>query len=232
MSAENAPARLLIADDHTVAREGVRAMLASESSLEVVGEAQDGHEALDLCRLLQPDLILMDVRMPKLDGLEATRKIREERPDTNVLVLTTYEDLDYLFEAVKAGAVGYVIKDATKREFVNAVHKALDGQPSLDQELAMRLLQHLGSEDEQRAVPSHGSATSLEPLPEPLTPREIEVLRLLAGGLTNRQISRELVVSAATVKVHIEHLLAKLGVSDRTQAAVRASRAGLLDPAE
>ena len=122
----------------------------------------------------------MDVRMPELDGLEATREIKAEHPGTNVLVLTTYEDLDYLFEAVKAGAVGYVIKDATKREFVNAVRKALDGQPSLDQELAMRLLQRLGSEEEQRAVPSHGSATSLEPLPEPLTPREIEVLRLLA----------------------------------------------------
>jgi DNA-binding NarL/FixJ family response regulator len=232
MSAKNAPARLLVADDHTVAREGVRAMLASESSLEVVGEAQNGREALDLCRLLQPDLVLMDVRMPELDGLEATREIKAKHPDTNVLVLTTYEDLDYLFEAVKAGAVGYVIKDATKRELVDAVRRALDGQTSLDQELAMRLLQRLGSVEEQGAVPPYGSATSLEMLPESMTPRELEVLRLLARGLTNRQISRELVVSAATVKVHIEHLLAKLGVSDRTQAAVRASQAGLLDQAE
>ena len=208
------------------------AMLASEPNLEVVGEAQDGREALDLCRLLQPDLVLMDVRMPELDGLEATREIKAERPDTNVLVLTTYEDPDYLFEAVKAGAAGYVIKDATKRELVDAVRKALDGQPSLDEPLAMRLLQRLGSEGRLIAVPPRGSATSLEPLPEPLTPRELDVLRLLARGLTNREISRELVVSAATVKVHIEHLLAKLEVSDRTQAAVRASRAGLLDEAE
>jgi DNA-binding NarL/FixJ family response regulator len=231
MQVSNSQARLLLADDHALAREGVRAMLASETELEVIGEAQDGHEVVNLCRRLEPDLVLMDVRMPAMSGLEAAREITMEFPATKVLMLTTYEDLDYLFEAVKAGAAGYVIKDATKRELVDAVRRALGGQSSLDRELTMRLLQRLGREDDQGVAPSSGAVKSPWPLREPLTPRELEVLRLLAQGLTNRQISQELVVSAATVKVHIEHLIAKLGVSDRTQAAVRACQAGLLDTA-
>jgi DNA-binding NarL/FixJ family response regulator len=228
MQVKNLPARLLIADDHPLAREGVRAMLASEAELEVIGEAQDGGEAVNLCRCLEPDLVLMDVQMPELNGLEATQEIKVECPDAKVLILTIYEDLDYLFEAVKVGVAGYVIKDATKRELVEAIRRALGGQSSLDQDLAMRLLQRLGRDDDQRATPSPGMPKSPEPLREPLTPRELEVLRLLSHGLTNRQISQELVISAATVKVHIEHIIAKLGVSDRTEAAVRASQAGLL----
>jgi DNA-binding NarL/FixJ family response regulator len=228
MQVKNLPARLLIADDHPLAREGIRTMLASEAELEVIGEAQDGGEAVNLCRFLEPDLVLMDVRMPELNGLEATQEIKVECPDVKVLILTTFEDLDYLFKAVRAGAAGYVIKDATKRELVEAVRRALGGQSSLDQDLAMRLLQRLGRDDDQRVTPSPGRAMSPETLRVPLTPRELEVLRLLAHGLTNRQISQELVISAATVKVHIEHLIAKLGVSDRTEAAVRASQAGLL----
>ena len=153
--------------------------------------------------------MLMDVRMPGVSGLDAAREIKVQCPDTKVLMLTTYEDLDYLFEAVKAGAAGYVIKDATKRELVDAVRRALGGQSSLDRELSMRLLQRLGREDDQGVAPSSGTANSRGPLRESLTPRELEVLRLLAQGLTNRQISQELVVSAATVKVHIEHLIAQ-----------------------
>jgi DNA-binding NarL/FixJ family response regulator len=232
MQVSNSPARLLIADDHALAREGVRAMLASETELEVIGEAHDGHEVLDVCRRLKPDLVLMDVRMPEVSGLEAAQEITMECPATKVLMLTTYEDLDYLYEAVKAGAVGYIVKDATKRELVAAIRRTLEGQSALDQDLSMQLLQRLAREDDRRVSLSPGAPKSPEPLREPLTPRELEVLRLLAQGLTNRQISQELVVSAATIKVHIEHLIAKLGVSDRTQAAVRASQAGLLHTAD
>jgi DNA-binding NarL/FixJ family response regulator len=232
MQAENSPSQLLIADDHELAREGIRVMLASEPDLKVVGEARDGREALSLCQYLEPDLVLMDVRMPKMNGLEAARKIKAERPSISILMLTSYEDLDYLFEAVKVGAAGYVVKDTTKQELVEAVRRTRRGKSSLDQELALRLLQRLGSEDEQWPISPLGPKRPSEPLPAALTPRELEVLRLLSQGLTNRQISEELVVSAATIKVHIEHLIAKLGVSDRTQAAVRASRAGLLDTTE
>jgi DNA-binding NarL/FixJ family response regulator len=226
-------ARLLLADDHVLAREGVKAMLASDPDLQVVGEAKDGREALDLCLRLDPDLVLMDVRMPEIDGIEATREIKAARPNTSILMLTTYEDPDYLFAAVRAGAAGYVVKDATRRELLDAARRALRGASSLDQDLAMQLLQRLGREREHAAVQSPGPITTpAKPLPEPLTPRELEIVRLLAQGLTNRRISQELMVSAATVKVHVEHLLAKLRVSDRTQAAVRASQAGLLDPPE
>lgn len=230
MRDKDSPVRLLLADDHALAREGVKTMLASEPYLVVVGEAKDGREALDLCWRLEPDLVLMDVRMPEMNGLEATREIKVGRPDTIVLVLTTYEDVDYLFEAVRAGAAGYVLKDATKQELVDAIRRTLRGKNSLDQELAMRLLQQLCTEAEQRESEWTRRTMRPEPLPEPLTPRELEIVRLLAQGLTNRQISQELTVSAATVKVHIEHVLAKLKVSDRTQAAVLASQAGLLDP--
>lgn len=222
--------RLVVADDQAVVRDGLRTMLAGEPDFEVVGEATDGREAFELCRSLQPDLVLMDVRMPRMDGLSATRAIKSAGCATSILMLSTYENPDYLFEAVQAGASGYVIKDAPRRELIGAIRGALGGENPLNHRLAMQLLWRLASE-EGRTTRSHPEQQP-EPLPEPLTPREVEVLRFLARGQTNRQISRQLVVSPATVKVHVEHILAKLGVSDRTQAAVRASEAGLLNPAE
>jgi len=228
---ETSPAaRLVVADDQAIVREGLRTMLAGEPDFQVVGEATDGREALELCRNLQPDLVLMDVRMPGMDGLTATRAIRSEGCATRILMLSTYENPDYLFEAVQAGASGYVIKDAGKRELIGAIRGALGGENPLNQRLAMQLLRRLAGEGKRTTGSLPGQQP--EPLPEPLTPRELEVLRFLAQGQTNRQISRQLVVSPATVKVHVEHILAKLGVSDRTQAAVRASEAGLLGPRE
>jgi PAS domain S-box-containing protein len=223
------PAQLVVADDQAIVREGLRTMLAGEQDFEVVGEATDGREALELCRNLKPDLVLMDVRMPRMDGLAATRAITSEGCATSILMLSTYENPDYLFEAVQAGASGYVIKDAGKRELVGVIRGALGGENPLNQRLAMQLLRRLASGDNRTTASSSGPGKQPEPLREPLTPREVEVLRFLAQGQTNRQISRQLVVSPATVKVHVEHILAKLGASDRTQAAVRASEAGLLN---
>jgi DNA-binding NarL/FixJ family response regulator len=255
-------ARLLIADDHALVREGLRTMLTGEEGIEVIAEAKDGQQALDICRELRPDLVLMDVRMPVMDGLEATRKIKAEMPKTSVMMVTMHENPDYLFEAVKAGAAGYVLKDASGERLLNAVRRTLEGESPLNQELAMRLLVRLsressseqGSGEPSSEMAREGSSEGEAPASQPeatqagapqagssgaghprgteqiesLTPREIEVLRLLSQGQTNPQIARSLLVSRGTVKIHVQHIISKLGVSDRTQAAVRAIEAGLL----
>ncbi len=227
--------RLLIVDDHDLVREGMRAMLSKEPDLEVVGEAENGREALELCRKLRPDVVLMDVRMPEMDGLEATRALKEESPETIVLVVTTHEKQDYLLEAIRAGAAGYVLKEAPRRQLVGAIRGVLEGESPLNQELAMGLLRRL-SEEVRRPTPqppppedvSEGRQQEGRPLGEALTERELEVLRVLALGKTNREIARDLRMSLSTVKGHIHHIISKLGVSDRTQAAVRAVELGLL----
>jgi DNA-binding NarL/FixJ family response regulator len=261
-------ARLVIADDHALVREGLRTMLSGEEGIEVIAEANDGQQALDICRDLEPDLVLMDVRMPVMDGLEATRKIKAEMPKTSVMMVTMHENPDYLFEAVKAGAAGYVLKDASGERLLGAVRRTLDGESPLNQELAMRLLTRLarersgqsseegsgeGSGGTSREMPqeaareaqgvgdeflvtrpdahqadSSGSGQSRgEAQIESLTPREIEVLKLLSQGQTNPQIAQNLLFSVSTVKAQVRSILSKLGVSDRTQAAVRAIEARL-----
>ena len=224
------PARVLIADDHSLVREGMRAMLAREPGLEVVGEAENGRQALEMCRELRPDLVLMDVRMPKLDGMAATQAIKEEYPSISVLIVTTHESPEYLMDAIRAGAAGYVLKDSTKQELLDAVRRVLDGESPLNQELAMQLLQRLTDEDRrqtERRVES-GKKRREERLAEPLTDREVEVLRLLVLGKTNREVAQSLRLSLSTIKSHVQRLITKLGVSDRTQAAVRAVELGLL----
>ena len=230
MDKDTKPARLIIADDHALLRSGIRSMLYGEPDLEVVGEAANGAEALELCRRLQPDLVLMDVRMPKMDGLAATRAIKEEFPRTSVVMVTMQEDPDYLFEAVIAGAAGYVLKGATPEQLTDAVRQVLDGEFLFNQKLTIDLLRSMAEREKPAAVLPSGVAASEESLSEPLTARESEILRLLAQGQTNPQIARELVVSPGTVKNHVRHIIAKLGVSDRTQAAVRAMELGLLAP--
>src|ERR687893_2842369 len=165
--------RLLIADDHALVREGLRTMLSGEDGIEVIAEANDGRQALDVCRELGPDLVLMDVRMPVMDGLEATRKIKQEMPKTSVMMVTMHENPDYLFEAVKAGAAGYVLKDASGERLLNAVRRTLDGESPLNQELAMQLLARLATESSGGGGREGGSGgTSREPpedADEPLT---------------------------------------------------------------
>jgi DNA-binding NarL/FixJ family response regulator len=213
-----ARARLVIADDHELVRAGLRMMLTGQRGLEVVGEAANGREALTLCRRLQPDLALIDVRMPEQDGLAACRVIKQECPATSVILVTMHENPEYLLEALKAGAAGYVLKDISQQELIAAVQGVLRGESILNKELVIRLLGHLA-----------GQASSQEELlVGRLSPREREVLQLLTQGQTNREIAQQLIVSVSTVKIHVEHILAKLGVSDRTQAAVRAIELGLL----
>ena len=226
---EGRPARVVIADDHGLVREGLRAVLEGEPDIEVVGEAEDGTEALEVCRRVHPDLILMDVRMPEVDGLEATRRIKEEMPTTSVVMVTMHENPDYLLEAIRAGAAGYILKDASAERLVEAVRRTLDGESPLNQELAMRLLMRMASESEA-GTEAHEAIERKGPLPEGITPREAEVLQHLAQGRTNPQIAENLEVSRGTVKIHVQNIIAKLGVSDRTQAAVRAIELGLFDP--
>jgi NarL family two-component system response regulator LiaR len=225
------PARLIIADDSALVRDGMRAMLAREPDVEVVAEAANGEEALRVCRALRPDLVLMDVRMPKMDGLAATRQIKAECPKTAVLIVTTHESPDYLMDAIKAGAAGYVLKEATRAQLTNAIRRALGGESPMNQELAMRLLRRLADEERLRTQPSPEPATKRQqPPPGSLTSRELDVLRHLIVGKTNRQIAEELHLSLSTVKGHLERLLSKLEVSDRTQAAVKAVELGLVAP--
>jgi DNA-binding NarL/FixJ family response regulator len=228
-------ARVLIADDHELIRDGFKRLLSYEQDLEVVGEASNGQEAVELCRRLTPDLVLMDVRMPKMDGLEATRTIKSEQPSISVLVITTYENPDYLLEAIKAGAAGYVLKDASNERLVNAMRRILEGESPLNQELAAQLIQRLASEapppPAKLPPAAESDAASTPPLLlEELTAREIEVLGLMAQGKTNQAIAKSLFITKATVKVHVRRIIAKLRVSDRTQAVVRAFELGLMTP--
>ena len=212
-------ARLVIVDDHELARAGLRSILAAERGLELVGEAVNGREAVALCRRLRPDLALIDVRMPDMDGLAATRAIKQESPHSAVIVITMHENPDYLFEALRAGAAGYVLKGATGREIITAVRQVLRGERVLNAAVSTQLLHRMA-----------GTTSPTLPPGRQLTAREIEVLGLLAQGKTNREIGRELHLSLGTVKAHVEHILTKLEVADRTQAAVRAVDLGLFPP--
>ncbi|GHH88139.1 DNA-binding response regulator [Streptomyces sulfonofaciens] len=214
-------ARVIVADDQTVVREGIVMLLGLLPGIEVVGAAGDGDEAVRLVEELAPDVVLMDLRMPRCDGVEATRRIRAEYPDTEVVVLTTYVDDESLFPALKAGARGYLTKDAGGDEIVRAVHSVLSGDAGLAPAIQRRLLEKLSQPEPSVPAP--------EP-PDGLTARETEVLVLIAEGLTNQEIARRLHVSTATVKTHINNLFAKTGLKDRAGAVRYAYAHGLAQP--
>jgi NarL family two-component system response regulator LiaR len=207
--------RILIADDHAVVREGLRALIDTEPGMELVGEAADGVEAVQRARSLQPDVILLDLVMPRMGGLEAIGQIKQENPDARILVLTSFAEDEKVFSAIKAGALGYLLKDASPPELLHAIREVYRGEPSMQPTIAHKVMREL-----QRA-------SNLPLTEEPLTGREVEVLRLVAQGLANQEIAEKLFVSERTVRAHVSNILGKLHLANRTQAALYAFREGL-----
>ena len=210
--------RVLLVDDHELVRQGIAAMLAKADDLQIVGEARTGREAVEYARRELPDVILMDVRMPDMDGLEATKKIKEERPRTAVVMLTMHENPAYLREAVRAGAAGYLLKDVSREELVDAIRQVATGGAFIESQMLKGMLSEMKPTG---AGPS--------PAAKNLTKREREILTLVAEGMSNREIAEKLVLSPETVKSHVAAILEKLNVSDRTQAAIYAVRNGLVE---
>jgi DNA-binding NarL/FixJ family response regulator len=208
--------RVVIADDQRVVRDGLAMLVGLIEDIEVVGTAADGAEAVDLAHDIRPDVVLMDLRMPEMEGAEATRRIRSSLPDTQILVLTTYADDGSLFPALQAGARGYLTKDASAEEIETAIRALAAGRTHLDPAIQQRLI---------AAVIDH--TPDNRPPPDDLTSREVEVLKLIAAGLSNAEIATALVVSSATVKTHINHILAKTGARDRAQAVRYAYQHGI-----
>ena len=215
------PIRILLVDDQALFREGLRTLLSVHPDLEVVGEANDGQEALDMARSLKPDVILMDLRMPVLDGVTATRYFSETHPRCRVIVLTTFDDDEYVFEALRAGAVGYLLKDVSSEKLVEAIHTAVGGETFLQPSVAAKVVAEFARLTEQK-LPS--SQTLVEPLSE----RELEIVALVANGASNKEIAAQLFIAEGTVKNHLTNILGKLGVRDRTQAALKAKELGLI----
>ncbi len=216
--------RVLLADDHAIVRDGIRSLLATEPGIEVVGEAADGHEAVAKAEDLRPDVFLMDLVMPGMDGLEAIRRIVARQPDARILVLTSFAGDDKVFPAIKAGAVGYLLKDCDADELVRAIRQVHDGQSWLHPRVARLLVQEVASSLSAPAAPQ----PDIPPPAEPLSARELQVLRLAAAGLSNRDIAECLIVTVGTVKSHLHNIYGKLGTRSRTQTLARARELGLL----
>ena len=207
--------RLILADDHSLVRKGVEALLSTEEGMTVIGSAADGEEAVREVARLNPDVILLDLQMPRKSGIEAIAEIKEQDPQARILVLTSFSDDEKVFAAIKAGAMGYILKDASPQELIAAIRNVHEGKSSLDPSIALKVIRELNK------------PSALPPTSEPLTERELEILQLLARGLSNQQIAEELVISERTARTHISNILAKLHLANRTQAALYALRQGI-----
>ena len=217
----NDPIRLMIVDDQKLMREGLRTLLELEGGFEVVAEAGDGQAALDAYAELQPDVVLMDIRMPGMDGVEATRRLHEKWSNARVIILTTFNDDTYVFEALRVGALGYLLKDLSGHELANAVQTVANGGVLIDPSVARKVVAEFA-----RLTPSARPIN--DGLPDPLTDRELDVLRLLAEGMSNREIGNKLSLTEGTVKNYVTNVLQKIGARDRTQAALRGRELGLI----
>jgi two-component system, NarL family, response regulator LiaR len=207
--------QLLVVDDQAIVRKGICALLAEVKGMKVLGEAGDGLEAVKQAEVLQPDVVLMDLMMPRMDGIEAIRQIKTRQPNIRILALTSFVADDKVFPAIKAGALGYLLKDSDPEELITAIRNVYRGEPFLHPSIARKLLEEI----------SHPAGD--QPTPEPLTEREVEVLQLVAQGVSNQEISERLVISDATVRTHIGNILNKLHLANRVQAALYALRKGL-----
>ncbi len=212
------PIRILIADDHPIVRKGLAALMEEQADIQVVGEAADGREAVERARASKPDVILLDLMMPGQDGLSAIGEIKRDRPDAQILVLTSYFEDDQVFPAIKAGALGYLLKDSSPQELLRAIRESARGQSALHPAIALKVIREL----------NHPSG--LPPTTDPLTARELEVLTLLGQGMSNADIAARLTISERTVGTHISNILGKLHLASRTQAALFALKQGLTRP--
>ncbi len=246
MSKPISPIRVILADDHPVVRRGLAAIVDLEDDIEVVGEAEDGEAAVTLVQRYQPDVVLMDLQMPGVDGVAATRRIKADTPHVQVIILTTFADDDYIYQGVAAGAKGYLLKDAPPDQLIEAIRAAYRGESLLDPEVAARILDRFSHMVADKAItdspPAADQSSStvssssyyelstgqkLGPKP-PLTPREMEVLHLLAQGARNKEIAQHLVIAERTVKIHVGNILGKLNATNRTEAVALARKLALL----
>ena len=216
--------RVLLVDDQALFREGIATILSVHVDIQVVGEAANGQEAVTMAEQLHPDVVLMDIRMPEMDGVAATRLLRQKTPESRVIVLTTFDDDEYLFEALKSGAAGYLLKDVSSQKLLEAIRATAQGETFLQSSMAARLVAEFTRLSRQPA----GLQPLGEALIEPLTEREIEILRLVCSGDSNKEIGEKLYITEGTVKNHLTNILGKLGVRDRTQAALKAKELGLV----
>jgi len=214
--------RVLLADDQALFREGLDTLLSVHKDIEVIGQASNGQEAVDLALKLRPDVILMDMQMPILNGIGATRRLKKSLPECRVIMLTTFNDDETIFDALRAGAVGYLLKDVGSAQLAESIRATSRGESILDPSVAAKVVQEFSR------VSSMVPATSSEVLPEPLSEREIELLRLIASGLSNKEVAEALFITEGTVKNHVTHILGKLSVRDRMQAVLKAKELGLI----